>query len=167
MGALARYADVRPDGSARRPTWFNLGDQDLATHFYRTARLAEGATLTDVAAEMRRAWGVDQRLLPMTDGRAADGHRAGARRGRLVPGVLRPASARRAGARRALRAATSPARRRAAARDRRRRTTIVIAPSNPIVSIGPLRALPGVDELLRPRAASTSSPSRRSSVVSR
>ena len=36
---------VRPAGSAAAPRWFNLGDQDLATHFYRTARRAEGATL--------------------------------------------------------------------------------------------------------------------------
>jgi LPPG:FO 2-phospho-L-lactate transferase len=56
MGALARYAAVRPDGSTAAPTWFNLGDRDLATHFYRTARLAEGATLTEVTAEIAAAW---------------------------------------------------------------------------------------------------------------
>ena len=39
MGALERYAAVRPEGSDAAPTWFNLGDRDLATHFYRTARL--------------------------------------------------------------------------------------------------------------------------------
>ena len=33
---------VRPAGSAAAPTWFNLGDRDLATHFYRTARLGRG-----------------------------------------------------------------------------------------------------------------------------
>ena len=52
MEALQRYAAVRPDGSAAAPTWFNLGDRDLATHFYRTARLAEGATLAEVTAEI-------------------------------------------------------------------------------------------------------------------
>lgn len=44
MEALGRYVSVRPDGSSAAPQWFNLGDQDLATHFYRTARLDEGAT---------------------------------------------------------------------------------------------------------------------------
>src|SRR5690606_34864325 len=67
MEALARYADVRPAGSAAAPTWFNLGDRDLATHFYRTARLAEGATATQVTAEIARAWPLGLSLLPMTD----------------------------------------------------------------------------------------------------
>src|SRR5699024_7836405 len=67
MEALTRYAAVRPDGSTAAPTWFNLGDQDLATHFYRTARLAEGATLTEVTAEIARAWGLELAMLPMTD----------------------------------------------------------------------------------------------------
>ena len=62
MEALQRYADVRPQGSAAAPTWFNLGDRDLATHFYRTARLAEGATLTEVTAEICAAWQCRQRL---------------------------------------------------------------------------------------------------------
>src|SRR5262245_60763024 len=38
MASLERYAAVRPEGSSAAPTWFNLGDRDLATHFYRTAR---------------------------------------------------------------------------------------------------------------------------------
>ena len=43
MGALERFVGVRPAGSGAAATWFNLGDQDLATHLYRTHRLAEGA----------------------------------------------------------------------------------------------------------------------------
>ena len=58
MAALARYEAARPPGSAAAPTWFNLGDRDLATHLYRTARLAEGATLTEVTAEICTAWGL-------------------------------------------------------------------------------------------------------------
>ena len=69
MAALDRYARVRPPGSAAAPTWFNLGDRDLATHLYRTARLGEGATLTEVTAEIARAWGLGVSLLPMTDDR--------------------------------------------------------------------------------------------------
>ena len=67
MEALQRYASVRPDGSSAAPTWFNLGDRDLATHFYRTARLREGATLAEVTAEICAAWGVRQRLVPMSN----------------------------------------------------------------------------------------------------
>ena len=67
MESLERYTAVKPDGSAAAPTWFNVGDKDIATHLYRTARLAEGAPLTLVTAEIAAAWGLEQRLLPMTD----------------------------------------------------------------------------------------------------
>ena len=60
LDALARY-DV--------PTWFRLGDKDLATHLFRTQRLAAGSTLSEVTAEITRAWGLDIRLVPMTDDR--------------------------------------------------------------------------------------------------
>ena len=52
MEALGRYVAVRPPLSGAAPNWFNLGDKDLATHFYRTARLGEGATLEQVTAEI-------------------------------------------------------------------------------------------------------------------
>ncbi len=48
-------------------TWFNLGDRDLATHLFRTGRLGAGATLSEVTAEVARRFGVHARLLPMTD----------------------------------------------------------------------------------------------------
>ena len=67
MEALQRYAAVRPPGSSAAPTWFNLGDRDLATHFYRTARLAEGATLTAGHRRDLRGVGRAQRLVPMSD----------------------------------------------------------------------------------------------------
>ena len=167
MGALARYAAVRPLGSTAAPTWFNLGDQDLATHFYRTARLTEGATLTDVTAEIAAAWHVPQRLLPMTDHRVAtmvtliaegdDGSGGGTGvAGREVTFQeyfvqLRhsvPVSALRFDG--ATEATASPAARAALADA----AVVVIAPSNPLVSIGPVRALPGVDDLLAARRAS-------------
>ena len=50
-------------------TWFRLGDRDLATHLYRTTRLAAGAPLSSVTAEIARGWGLEVRLLPMTDDR--------------------------------------------------------------------------------------------------
>src|SRR5439155_16277977 len=62
LGALERYGE---------PTWFRLGDADLATHLHRTTRLRAGATLSEVTAEITLAWGLKSRLVPMTDGRVA------------------------------------------------------------------------------------------------
>ena len=147
MGALARYADVRPADSGAAATWFNLGDRDLATHLYRTARLAEGATPTQVADEVRRAWGLDVRLLPMTDGRQvtmielASGEEVSFQDYfvRLRHGV--PV--------RAVRFDGAPATPTIEVREvLSEAATIVVAPSNPIVSIGPIRAVAGVEEIL-------------------
>ena len=49
--------------------WFQLGDRDIATHLYRTARLREGATLTEVTRELLAAWGLASTLVPMSDDR--------------------------------------------------------------------------------------------------
>ena len=151
MEALGRYTPERPAGSTAGGTWFNLGDRDLATHLYRTHRLAEGATLSMVTAEIGAAWGVAVRLLPMSDdpvhtmvqvegegelgfqeyfvGRAHSvaitGVRfAGIDQATPAPGVLELIDT-------------------AAA--------IVVAPSNPVVSIGPILALPGLRDLLAAR----------------
>lgn len=150
MEALGRYADVRPAGSAAAPTWFNLGDQDLATHFYRTARLAEGATLTEVSSEIARAWGLGLTLLPMTDApfrtlvTLADGDTVSfqdyfVRLRHSVP--VAAVRFEHAGA-----LPTAPVTAALADAD-----VVVIAPSNPLVSIGPIRALDGVDGLLAAR----------------
>jgi len=154
MAALDRYTRVRPGGSLAASTWFNLGDTDLATHLYRTARLAEGATLTDVTAEIVRAWGLGLTMLPITDARfrtmvtLASGPDAGTEISfqdyfvRLRHDV--PV--------RAVRFDHDDARPTPAALDAiDAASVVVIAPSNPIVSIGPLRALPGVDEHLGAR----------------
>jgi LPPG:FO 2-phospho-L-lactate transferase len=140
MAALSRYTAA---------TWFNLGDKDLATHLYRTARLAEGATLTTITSEIASAWDLAIRLLPMTDDRLATmieletGEEVSfqdyfVRLRHAVPvravrfdGTAGPTS-------QVLDALGAAA-------------TIVVAPSNPIVSIGPLRWLPGIDELLARR----------------
>jgi LPPG:FO 2-phospho-L-lactate transferase len=66
MDALRAF-EVADGGN--RLTWFNLGDRDLATHLLRTGRLAGGATLSQVTAEVARRFGVQARLLPMTDSR--------------------------------------------------------------------------------------------------
>jgi LPPG:FO 2-phospho-L-lactate transferase len=154
MEALGRFEPVRPAGSGAAPTWFNLGDTDLATHFYRTARLREGATLTQVTAEVARAWGVRIRMLPMTDSRfrtmveLADGGDVVSFQDyfvRLRHGV--PVASIRFdhdGAQLTELAAEAI----------HNADVVVIAPSNPLVSIGPLRALPATDRLLHARRES-------------
>src|SRR5262245_59526002 len=59
MEMLRRYDPSR--------AWFSLGDRDLGTHLYRTARLAEVASLTEVTAEITRAWGIGAGIVPMSD----------------------------------------------------------------------------------------------------
>ena len=149
MEALGRYESVRPDHSTAAPRWFNLGDRDLATHFYRTARLREGASLTEVTDEIRRAWGVPCSTLPMSDTRRSTlidvlGYgelsfqdyfvrlrHSVPIRGIRFDGRAEPSAA----ALDALHGAR----------------TVVIAPSNPLVSIGPIRSLVGVDDTLAGR----------------
>lgn len=58
MDALDRYG---------MPTWFRLGDRDLATHLFRTQRLNSGATLSEVTREITAAWGLGLHVLPMSD----------------------------------------------------------------------------------------------------
>jgi LPPG:FO 2-phospho-L-lactate transferase len=78
MEALGSFDGV----AGRSLTWFSLGDKDLATHLYRTGRLAEGATLSQVTAEVAQRFGVGAQLLPMSDDRVEtrvtlrDGHEA-------------------------------------------------------------------------------------------
>lgn len=154
MTGLARYTPFAPDGSSAGATWFSLGDRDLATHCYRTARLAEGAPLSAVTAEITAAWHLEQTVVPMSDDEVRtmvtvidpDGEREVSfqeyfvRRRHDVPvrGV-RIAGAERARLSTVAAAALSGAR------------AVVIAPSNPLVSIGPLRALAGVDNVLAAR----------------
>jgi LPPG:FO 2-phospho-L-lactate transferase len=49
------------------PSWFRLGDQDIATHLERTRRLKEGQSLSQVTRDFCAAWGVKQTVLPMSD----------------------------------------------------------------------------------------------------
>jgi len=58
MQALARLGG---------PTWFNLGDQDLATHLERTRRLQEGQRLTEITQSFCKSWGIGPTVIPMTD----------------------------------------------------------------------------------------------------
>lgn len=51
--------------------WFNLGDKDIGTHLYRTARLREGAALSEITAEIAEGYGVEIKMLPMSDSKVA------------------------------------------------------------------------------------------------
>lgn len=145
LEALSRYG---------AQTWFRLGDSDFATHLFRTERLGAGATLSTVTAEIGAAWGLRCRLLPMSDDpvstritvQGPDGPMEvamqdwfvrlrsrppvlsvrfeGAERARPAPGVLEVLS---------------------------EAETIVICPSNPVLSIAPILAVPGVREALERR----------------
>jgi LPPG:FO 2-phospho-L-lactate transferase len=156
MDALTRYVAHRPLNSHAAPTWFNLGDKDLATHFYRTARLAEGATLSQVTREITQAWELDLQLVPMTDDSV-----------RTMITLAEDCAAGSAGSEIsfqeyfvkhrhsvAVSAVTFVGSQTAkpngldllASAD-----SILIAPSNPLVSIAPIRSIAGVDDVLSSR----------------
>jgi LPPG:FO 2-phospho-L-lactate transferase len=133
-------------------TWFTLGDQDLATHLVRTEALAAGRALSDVTAEIARRLGVAARVLPMSDDpvrtrvrtpeswlafqeyfvrerarpKVIDVEYAGADRARPAPGVLDAIGA---------------------------ADVVVVCPSNPVTSIGPILAVPGIHDALCATAA--------------
>ena len=143
MGALGAYG-------AGDLAWFGLGDRDLGTHLYRTSRLATGASLGQVTTEIAARWGIGIVILPMSDDRAETRvtvagreigfqeyfvglhHQvpieavrfAGADAAHPGPGVL---------------SALQQAER------------IVICPSNPVVSIGPILAVPGTRDAVAAR----------------
>ena len=127
--------------------WFNLGDRDLALCLRRARRLAEGARLTEALDEARRALGVPARVLPMADAPVRTWVRA---RGRWHPFqayMVReraPAPVEAVELRGAAAAHPVPEALAAIAAAR----AIVIGPSNPVISIGPILAVPGMREAL-------------------
>src|SRR3989449_4635415 len=137
-------------GDLGAETWFNLGDRDLATHLYRTRALGDGTPLSAVTAELCRRLGVAARILPMSDDpvrtrvrtpdgwlsfqeyfvrekaqvRVLDVEYAGAAASRPAPGVVE-----------AIREAD----------------LVVVCPSNPVTSVGPVLAVPGMAQALADR----------------
>jgi LPPG:FO 2-phospho-L-lactate transferase len=139
-------------GKLGGPTWFKLGDRDLALHIRRTDLLRQGRTLTEVADGFRQALGVAVRVLPMSDDPAPTHILTDA--GELhfeEYFVQRRAQDAVRGVR--LHAA-GPARPTAAVLEAiASAEAVLVAPSNPVVSVGPILALPGVREALRATAA--------------
>jgi LPPG:FO 2-phospho-L-lactate transferase len=137
-------------------TWFRLGDADLATHLYRTGRLRKGATLTEVTAEIALAWGLKVKLLPMSDDRVATViDVASAQGGEPVRMAMQEWFVREraqppvAGVRFEGAAEARPG---PAVLDALREAdAILLCPSNPVISIGPILALPGIRDALRAR----------------
>jgi len=147
MDTLHRYGGA---------TWFGLGDRDLGTHLFRTQRRADGATLAEVSAEITAGWGLRLRLLPVTNDRLRTmltivdepgdppievtfqeyfvqrQHDVPVTAVRLegveaalpAPGVIEAI---------------------------REGDVVVIAPSNPIVSVGPVLAVSGIGEAVAER----------------
>lgn len=134
------------------PAWFQLGDRDLATHLRRAELLSQGRSLSEATLEITRRLDITARILPMSDERietrvlTANGELsfqeyfvreryqvaacavrfAGGEQARPAPGVLEAIARARA---------------------------IVIAPSNPVTSIGPILAVPGIRQALKQTAA--------------
>jgi LPPG:FO 2-phospho-L-lactate transferase len=130
--------------------WFRLGDRDLATHLYRSQRLAEGATKSDVTRELCEHWGVRVRVLPVTDDVVATEFETSLGRLSFQEYFVRhhhEIAVSAIDVRGAERATLSTH-----ARDVLEQCSrIVIAPSNPLISIEPILQVPGVRELLRRR----------------
>jgi LPPG:FO 2-phospho-L-lactate transferase len=128
--------------------WFTLGDRDLAVGLRRAERLAEGATLTTALAELGAALGVRARVLPMTDAPVRTRVLA---RGRWVDFQEFMIRERGAGPvdgveYAGVEAASPPAAALAAIASAR---AIVVGPSNPVISIRPILAVPGLAGALR------------------
>ena len=133
--------------AAGRPTWFRLGDRDLAMCLIRTELLATGTRLTDAHAAVVDAIGVEARVLPMSDSPVrtrvtARGRTLGFQEFMVAAGAQGPIEAvELAGV-----AAARPSPEALAAIAEA--DVIVIGPSNPVASIGPILALPGAKEAL-------------------
>jgi LPPG:FO 2-phospho-L-lactate transferase len=131
-------------------SWFRLGDRDLATHLYRSQRLAHGATKTRVAAELCERLGVLVRLLPVTDDTIATCFDTELGRMTFQEYFVRHrhdvavTSIDVVGAD----VATATSETLEALREA---TRIIIAPSNPLISIDPILRVPGVRQILEDR----------------
>jgi LPPG:FO 2-phospho-L-lactate transferase len=145
---------MRALGELDQPTWFKLGDGDLATHVERTWRLRAGERLTQIGARQAKALGVEARILPMSDDpvRTIVETDAGAlsfqeyfvRHG--CRPVVRATRFEGAGAARPTRevidALSSPD-----------LAGIILGPSNPWLSVDPILAVPGIRDLMRASGA--------------
>ena len=132
--------------------WFNLGDRDLAIGIERARRLREGARLTETLAELAAALGVSARVLPMSDEPVRTWVRARGRWMALQEFLVRERGA--GDVERTLVRGVDRARPAAEVLDAiAAARAIVIGPSNPVISIGPILAVPDMRQALLDSAA--------------
>lgn len=129
-------------------TWFQLGDQDLATHIYRTVRLSQGASLAEITRELTAALGVRSQIVPMSDDRVRtrictpigelefQTYFVKRRARDRVKSVRFEGASQASPARGVIEAITGA-------------EAIVLCPSNPFISIAPILAVPGIREALQ------------------
>ena len=130
--------------------WFRLGDRDLATHLYRSQRLAEGATKTEVTRELAARLGVRVDVLPVTNDTIATEFDTDRGRLSFQEYFVRHHHDVEVSAVEIVGAAEAQATTEVMAA-LREATRIVIAPSNPLISIDPILQIPGVRELVQER----------------
>jgi LPPG:FO 2-phospho-L-lactate transferase len=142
------FAVVEALAAFGHPTWFRLGDRDLATCLHRTLRLRAGAGLAQITDEIRRAHGLACRILPMSEApcpttvQLAGGVRVHFEEYLVRDGAPDDVEAVDLGAARAARPAPGVLEAIASAE------AILVCPSNPLVSIGPILAVAGVREAI-------------------
>ena len=129
--------------------WFGLGDCDLATHLYRTDRMRQGASLTQITAEIARAFSVKSQILPMSDDRVRTFVKLRAKPPISFQEYFVRGRARGFVEKIELRGIRDARPTSAVLRAIKRSAAIILAPSNPFVSLGPILQLPGVRESLR------------------
>jgi LPPG:FO 2-phospho-L-lactate transferase len=128
-------------------TWFQLGDRDLATHLYRSSLLREGKSLSEATSRICRAWSVESRLLPMSEGFTPTLLETSSGRLHLQEYLVRErCEPRLSGLDYQGIEAARPAR--GVEKALLQAGAIVICPSNPFISIGPILAVPGMRDLM-------------------
>jgi LPPG:FO 2-phospho-L-lactate transferase len=130
-------------------TWFQLGDLDLATHLRRTELLRAGLSLSAATKQLCERLGVPVRLLPMTDDRVESRVQTEDGRDLHLQEYLVREAARPAIREVVLRGASQARAPRAVLDALASADAIIFAPSNPVISIGPILAVPGVAEAVR------------------
>ena len=128
--------------------WFNLGDRDLATHLYRTERLRAGATLGEVTADIARKFGLGSRILPMSNYRVRTFVKLKGRAALPFQEYFVRRRARGSVESIELRGIEEAAAHPEALKAIADAQAIILAPSNPFVSLGPILKLKGMREAL-------------------
>ncbi len=140
------------------PTWFQLGDRDLATHLERTRLLAQGKRLSEVVADLALRWGIRSRILPMTDDEAPT--LIATQDGEILPfqDYLVKEKAQPEVEKILLHGGAEPDVLPDALEAIYSADLVILAPSNPWVSIDPILALTGVLEALADKTVIAVSP---------